>query len=269
MVDQSTSRSPLTVLIPCGDEEKNIEACLRSVTWADEILVVMDAAGRDGSEEICRRYTDRILRHEYVNSAAQKNWSLPHASHPWVLVVDADERVTPALRDRIRDLLARDGDGCSGFRVQRRSFFLGRQIRFCGWGRDALVRLFRRDAGRYADLAVHADVQVDGRVGDIREHFLHDTTPDLNGYFAKSDRYTTWSAQDLFRRGRRAGVLNLFFRPLYRFFRMYVLQLGFLEGKRGLILCGLAAMSVFTKYAKLYDMRRRGGTQGGKPPETA
>ena len=257
MAEHTPTRSKLTILVPCGNEEKYIAGCLETAAWADELFVVMDAASTDRSEEIARRFTSRIVRHEYVNSAAQKNWAIPQCAHPWVLVLDADETITPELRARIEDVLSRDGDGCDAFRIQRRSFFLGKRIRWCGWGRDSLVRLFRRDQGRYADLRVHSDVQVDGPVGDIREYFFHNTMEDFSRYFRKSDRYTTWSAEDLQRRGKRAGVSSLVLRPVFRFLRMYVFQLGFLEGMRGLILCTLAAMSVFTKYAKLWDLQRR------------
>ncbi len=248
-------RARLTALIPCGNEEQVIRGCLESVQWADEILVVLDAASHDRSREICEEFTDRILVHEYVDSASQKNWAIPQAAEPWVMVVDADERVTPELRDRVLEILAEHGGGCDGYRVRRENLYYGQPIRHGGWHADYLLRLFRRDVGRYQDLRVHADVEVPGKVGRIEAPFLHDTHRGMRLYLQKFDRYTTWAAEDLYRQGRQPTWWQLFFRPWFRFLKMYFLRLGFLDGMRGLLIAGSAAMVVFTKYAKLWEMR--------------
>jgi len=245
----------LTVIVPTFNEEDNIRGCLESVAWADDIFVV-DSYSTDRTLEIAREFTDHVVQHEYVNPAAQKNWAIPQAKGDWLLAVDADERVTPELRARIQGVLER-GTEFDGFRIRRMTVFFGKLIRHCGWHRDYPLRLWRNGKGRYADVSVHEHVLVDGRVGTIREHFLHDTYRSLDHYLEKFGRYTTWSAQDLHRRGKRATWGSLTLRPLWRFFRMFVLRHGFLDGKHGLILCRLAAYSVFMKYAKLWDLRRR------------
>ena len=135
----------LTALIPCRNESVNIRDCLESVKWADEIFVV-DSFSTDDTLDICREYTDRIIQHEYVNSAAQKNWAIPQATHSWVLIVDADERVPPDLADEIRRIVADDGPR-DGYYLKRRSYFLGRLIHYSGWQHDRVLRLFRRDRG--------------------------------------------------------------------------------------------------------------------------
>lgn len=254
----TVDRAKVTVLVPCCNEEENIEECLAGVRWADEIMVV-DSGSADKTLEIARRFTDRILEHEYVNSAAQKNWAIPQASHKWVLVVDCDERVTPELRDEILEVLKQDGAGFDGFRIHRTNHFFGKRIKRCGWERDDVLRLFRRDKSRYLDREVHADVIVDGKTGRLKGKFLHYTYRSFDQYFKKFERYTTWASGDLYNRGSKAGVINLFFRPIWRFFRMYVVRLGFLDGIEGLILCTLAAFSVFTKYAKLRERIRKDG----------
>jgi hypothetical protein len=178
-----------------------------------------------------------------------------------VLIVDADERVTPELRDEILELLARDGRGDpavrDGYRIRRLNHFLGWRVRYCGWQNDACLRLFRRDKGRYQAREVHADVAVAGGVGRLRAPLLHYTFADFDQYMRKFDRYTTWAAGD---RDRATGPVrwhHLALRPLGRFLKQYILKRGFLDGKVGLILCALAAFSVFMKYAKLYERRLR------------
>ena len=144
--------------------------------------------------------------------------------------------------------------------------FFGKLIRHCGWNRDYLVRLWRRDKGRYEDLEVHADVIVDGQVGTIYEYLIHHTYTSFAQYLEKFGRYTTWAANDLYKKGRRAGLINLTLRPMWRFFCMYVLRRGFLDGRHGLVLCTLATFSVFMKYAKLWDLRRKDEKETSENP---
>jgi glycosyltransferase involved in cell wall biosynthesis len=243
----------LTAIIPVYNEEGNLDDCLRALTWADEILVV-DSFSRDGTLSIARRYTDRILQHEYVNSATQKNWTIPQARHDWVLIVDADERVTDALREEVRRVLSTTGGpACDGYRIHRQTYFWGKPIRYCGWQNDRVLRLFNRHKGRYEEKEVHADVVVSGKTGELRSPLIHYTYRDFDQYFAKFQRYTDWGAAELQKRRVKARWYHLLLHPVFRFFRMYVLQRGFLDGLHGLVLCLLASFSVFTKYAKLWE----------------
>jgi glycosyltransferase involved in cell wall biosynthesis len=244
-------REPLSVLVPAKNEAASIRACLESVRWADE-LVVVDSGSTDGTLEIARAIADRVLSHEYVNSAAQKNWALPQLTHRWTLIVDADERVTPALRAEIERVLA-DPTRADGYWIRRANRFLGRPVGSAGWQRDKVLRLFDRTKGAYEPLHVHAEVQIQGRVSRLRERLDHDTYRDLDRYFEKFSRYTKWSAEDLKRRGIRASAARLVLRPWLRFLRMYALEGGFREGRHGIVLCMLAAFSVFTKYARRWE----------------
>lgn len=245
-------REPLSVLVPAKDEIANIRACLDSVRWADEVVVV-DSGSTDGTLDVARAIADRVLEHEYVNSAAQKNWALPRLAHRWVLIVDADERVTPALRAEIEAVLA-DPARKDGYWIRRANHFLGRPIDGAGWQRDRVLRLFDRTKGAYEPLHVHAEVRIEGgNVGMLRERLLHDTYRSLDRYFEKFARYTKWSAADLRARGVRASGGRLLFRPWLRFLRMYVLEGGFRYGRHGIVLCMLAAFSVFTKYARRWE----------------
>jgi glycosyltransferase involved in cell wall biosynthesis len=244
-------REPLSVLVPAKNEARNLRACLESVRWAEEVLVV-DSGSSDGSLEIARALADRVLEHEYVNSAAQKNWALPQLRHRWALIVDADERVTPELRAEIERVLG-DPARADGYWIYRDNHFVGKRIRGAGWQRDKVLRLFDRTKGAYEPLHVHAEVVVAGRVSTLRERLWHDTTRDLDQYFEKFLRYTRWSAADLKSRGvGGAGARRLWW-ARGRVRRPYVLEGGFRYGRHGLVLCMLAAFSVFTKYARRWE----------------
>lgn len=251
-------KEKLSVIIPTFNEAHNIASCLDSVLWADEVLVV-DSFSTDSTVDICKNYGVKVLQHEYVNSASQKNWVLPRASNRWVLIVDADERVTDSLREEISDLLGR---GCEseGYWIRRTNRFMGREIRHCGWERDRVLRFFDKTKGRYEEKHVHAEVVLRGKMGFLKACLLHDSYRDFSAYLTKLDRYSDWGAQDAARRGGSRVIARLLFRPPVRFVRMYIFQLGFLDGIQGFILCALAAVSVFMKYAKLWRLSR---TRGG------
>lgn len=245
----------ITIIVPAGNEERHIRACLESARWADELIVV-DSFSSDRTVEIARGIADRVLEHEYINSAAQKNWAIPQAAHPWVMILDADERITPALRDEIRAAIA-DPQGRAGFRILRQNHFMGRPVNFCGWQRDDVLRVFRRDGSRYQDRAVHADVIVEGgSVGALKNKLLHYTFDSFDQYMKKFNRYAELAATDRAKVTRRVGVTHLLLRPAARFFRQYVLYQGFRDGLTGLIICQLAAFSVFMKYARLWETQR-------------
>lgn len=248
--EQAVNR--LTALIPCKNEELHIAACLESVAFADEILVV-DSFSTDRTVEFAKRYTDRVLVHEYVNSAAQKNWAIPQATHDWILIVDADERVTPELAAEIKKLLA-GSPTHDAYAIYRRNHFLGKEIKHCGWDRDRVIRLFRKSVGSYPEQWVHADLQVKGTVAVLRERLLHYTCVDYEQYINKWERYTTWAAKDIANRRRRISALTIASHATGRFFRQYLVQRGFLDGREGFIICALAAGSVFLKYSKAWAL---------------
>ena len=245
----------ISALVPTLNEEENLRDCLASVRWADEIFVV-DSFSQDRTLEIAREFSARVIQHEYVNSAAQKNWAIPQASHPWVLLVDADERVTPELRDEIRGIL-KEGPRFDGYWIRRANHFLGRRMNHCGWETDRVIRLFRRDLGRYQEREVHAEIELPGPLPVLRNPLLHYSFRSFRQYWGKMQLYSDWGASQAHREGRRAGWLSIAFRPPFRFFKMYFLRLGFLDGIHGLVLCMLAAFSVFLKYAKLWELGER------------
>lgn len=246
-------REKITVLIPCCDSEKVIEDCLESVKWADEIFVV-DSGSKDKTLEIAKKYTDKIVVHEYINSATQKNWAIPQCSHSWILIVDTDERVPPELRDEILEKLS-SNHKYSGFKIYRLNHFLGYRIKYSGWQNDCVLRLFKRDLGRYQDREVHADIILNGDWTYLKNKLIHFTFSSFEQYMKKFDRYTSWAAGDRDKITKTVRWHHLALRPAARFVKQYILKFGFLDGIPGLIVCSLAAYSVFLKYAKLWERR--------------
>jgi len=256
---------PLSVIIPTFNEEGTIEDCLASVAFADEILVV-DSFSTDRTVALAQARGARVLQREYGYSAQQKNWAIPQARHEWVLLVDADERVSAPLRDEIRDLLAR-GPAADGYWIRRANHFLGKRIRFCGWGSDRVIRLFRRDVARYQDRQVHAEIDLAGPLPALRHPLEHHTFRSWSQYWRKLDLYSEWGARQMFLEGRRTSGMQILWRPLGRFVRMYLLRLGFLEGTHGVVLSMLGAFTVYLKHARLWEMQRAAAARGAAAAE--
>ena len=249
------SRPALSVLVPTRNEEANLPACLDSVAWADEIVVV-DSESTDATRDLAAARGARVLVRPFDNYAAQKNWALERLSHPWVLCLDADERVDEALARAIAHLPAEPP--CDGYRLARVNHFLGRRIEHCGWQGESVLRLFRREAGRFSAGRVHEKVEGPARVGQLPGALRHYPYRSWADCQEKLWRYARASARQAYERGRRAGPQAMLFRPPERFLRMYLAQGGCLDGAEGLALCGLAAAQVFVKYALLWDASRRG-----------
>jgi glycosyltransferase involved in cell wall biosynthesis len=244
-------RLPLSVIVTTFNEEVHIGECIDSVLWADEVLLV-DSFSTDRTLEIAREKPIRILEHTYYGSAAQKNWSLDRVENDWVLILDADERVTEELAREILDLLEKGPDKL-GYYIRRTNYLIDKPIRHSGWSTDKVIRLFHRGHGRYPNRRVHADLDIPGEVPVLKEPMIHYTFRSFDQYMEKVLRYAEWGAAQGFKEGKRAGWLEVAFRPLWRFFRAYFLQLGILDGMHGLIVCSLQSMGVFLKYARLWE----------------
>ncbi len=248
-------RQKLSVIIPCKNERKNIRPCVLSAQRvADEVLVA-DSGSTDGTLDIVDQVGGcRVVKREYINSGNFKNWAIPQATHPWVLIVDADERVTPQLAAEINALLEVDPPR-DGYHVYRRNYFLGHHIRHGGWGSDKVLRLFRRDLGRYQGESDHAEVHVGSRnVGYLKARLEHYTYWSFDQYFQKLQRYTVQSAQSRYAAGKRASFLRMLLSPPLRFLHCYILRLGFLDGLAGLEICMLTGQSSFVKELRLWEL---------------
>ena len=244
-------RPPISVIITTFNEEVNIAECIESVLWADEILLV-DSYSSDRTVEIANRYPIMVLQRQYYGSAAQKNWALGRVHHDWVLILDADERVTPGLGCEIMHLLI-SGPEHLGYSIRRRNIVLEKAIEHSGWSTDKVVRLFHREYGRYPNRRVHADLVIEGPIPVLKNPLTHYTFVPFHQYLQKFLNYAEWGAAQGFREGRHVGFVEIALRPTWRFVRTYVVQLGFLDGLHGLVICGLQAFGSFLKYAWLWE----------------
>lgn len=246
---------PLTVLIPCKNERLNLRPCVEAARLvADEVLVA-DSGSTDGTLDIARDLGCRIIEREWNGYAAFKNWAIPQAQNAWVLIVDADERVTPELAAEIKATLTPTAEDIDGYWISRRNFFLGYEIKQGSWGRDRVIRLIQRDRCRYAPRLVHEEIDIaPSRAGRLTARLDHYTYWTWEQCLAKNNHYAQLDAQQRFEQGCRPSYLRLLFNPPLRFIRDFVLKRGFLDGMPGLQIAMLAAYATFIKQARLWEM---------------
>lgn len=241
----------ITAVIAAHNESANIEACIASLEWTREVIVVENESS-DDTVDRARGAGATVISPKFTTIGAARNNAINRAQTSWIFVVDADERCTDELAAEIQRVIANPG-GDSAFRVPRRNYFLGKEIRHGGWGSDKPLRLFKREL-RYNTNLVHEHIDVtNGTVGEVKGSLLHYTYTSLDQYFEKFDRYSRWWAEQNFAKGRRSGAGAVFFKPPARFVGMYLLKGGFRDGARGLVLACLAAASVMAKYARLWE----------------
>jgi glycosyltransferase involved in cell wall biosynthesis len=244
------------------NESRSIRRCLESVSWADEIVVV-DAHSTDDTREIASQFTQRIYQLKWEGFGPAKEHARSKASGEWILSVDADELVSEKSREEIQRVTECE-DSLDGYFIPRRSNFLGRWMKHGGWYPDWVLRLFKKDKGLFTHRMVHEEVKVSGSRGYLKNHLLHYTDPDFDHYLKKLNRYTSLDALQLFRQGRRAGILDILLRPPAGFVKMYLLKRGFLDGLQGLILALSSSFHVFSKYVKLWHLEKSGYEAGSK-----
>jgi glycosyltransferase involved in cell wall biosynthesis len=250
----------LTVTVITSNEGPHIAGALESVSWADEIIVV-DSRSIDDTVTVARRYTPHVEERAWAGFGAQKNYAAGRAAHDWILSIDADERVSPALAEEIRALM-RDGPAPPGYRIPRVSHYLGRWIRTTDWYPDYHLRLYDRRRARWSERRVHESVElVDAGVNKrqlprLKGEMLHYPYRDISEHLRKIDSYTTLAAQQWDAEGRRANAVQALVYPRLAFFRNYILRRGFLDGRAGLLVSMLNSYYVFLKYAKLLEMQR-------------
>ncbi len=244
---------PLSVVLITQNAAAQLPECLASVAFADEVVVV-DSGSGDGTAEVAARYGARVVAKEWLGFGRQKQFAVEQAAHDWVLCLDADERVSPELAASL--VRALDSPEAPVYRMARRNRFLGRWLRHGEGYPDWSPRLFDRRHARWSDDVVHEKVLYAVSPGTLAGDLLHDSAEDLGRYLEKQNRYSTLAAQELHRQGRRAGVVELALSPAVRFFKFYLLRLGFLDGLPGLVHISIGCMNSFLKYAKLIELRR-------------
>ena len=244
----------VTVVIAARNEAANIAACIQSVRWAREILVVEDGS-TDDTRSIAEREGATIVANPFVTIGLQRNAAIERASSSWILVVDADERASPALAQEVEAVIT--SPRFDAYRIPRRNFFLGAEVRHGGWESDRPIRLFRSSV-RYNANRVHEHVEVTGEIGNLTSHLTHEPYPSLDSWFDKLGRYSRWWAEDRYEKGKRVGIGSVTLRPPLRFLTMFVLRGGWMDGARGAMLASMAATSVMAKYAHLWAMEMKG-----------
>lgn len=248
----SAARQPLSAVIITLNAASQLEECLRSVAFCDEIVVV-DSGSTDGTIEIAERHGACVIRSEWRGFGPQKQFAAEQAKYDWVLCVDADERVGEALRASIEAALA--APDAPAFRFARCNRFMGRYLRHGEGYPDWSLRLFHRRRARWSDDAVHERVVAGGTVATLAGDLMHESADTLDGYLAKQNRYTTLAAREAAARGQRATAIHVVLSPLIRFVKFYFFRLGILDGLPGLIHIVIGCGNSFTKYAKIIEIK--------------
>lgn len=247
-----------TVIITTFNEADNIVRCIQSILSLTEAVLVVDSFSTDDTVARAKALGAQVLQRKYTGPADQKNWAIPQAKNEWIFLLDADETATPELLQEIQHLLAMPtGPTEQLYWIGRNNHFLGQRVRYSGWQGDQVVRFFHRDYGRYNDQQVHEEIITEGkRVGKLGQRLEHYTFRSLDHYLDKTRRYARWSAKD---HADKTGVITpyqLLLKPLFRFFKHYIIQQGFRDGKVGLVVSAVMAWGVFLRYVYLWELRQ-------------
>ena len=247
----------LSAIVITRNNEATIARCIESLAFADEI-VVLDSGSTDRTLEICRALGAKVdTTSDWPGHGPQKNRALERATGDWVISVDSDEWVTPELRAEIQRVIA-SGGARAGYALPRRSSFCGRIMKHSGWWPDYVLRLFRRDAGRFTDDHTHERLVVQGTAGKLREPLMHEAITDLDQMLVKMNAYSSASARTRYEQGRRASLFTAILHGAWTFVRTYILRLGFLDGREGFMLAVANAEGSYYRYVKLMQLARKG-----------
>jgi len=247
------NRNKISAVIITKNEEANIERCLTSISWVDEIVVV-DSGSTDRTLEICKKYNCKIIETEWLGFGSTKKLAVDNATYDWIFSIDSDEEVTGILKSKI-ELILTDPKN-NGYRIKRKSFYLERLIKHCGWNSDFPLRLFNKNFGNFNDKEVHESVVLNGDISKINEHMLHYTYPTIEVHLKKINRYSTIQAEEMYKLGKRYPIVLAVFFGLNKFANTYLFNLGILDGREGFILCSIASFGVYLKYAKLWKLNK-------------
>lgn len=240
----------ITAIIPTLNEEFNIKDAIKSVSFADEIIVI-DSFSDDNTIEIAKKYKARIIQRQFDNFSSQKNYAINLAKHNWVYILDADERVNEELKNEILAAV-QNSTNFVGFYIYRAFYFFDRKIKYGGWQRDKVIRLFKKGKCKYDGKLVHELIEFNGEIGFLKNKIEHYSYQNYDYYSSKLDQYTSLQAEELFKKKRKVNAYHVTIKPLFRFFSHYILRFGFLDGFPGFVLANQQAYGVFTRYIKLW-----------------
>lgn len=245
----------LTAIIPTGNEIHNIEAVIASVNFADEILVV-DSFSTDGTHQKAKELATKVIQREFKYPASQKNWAIPQAKHEWILLVDADERVTPELKSEIIEILNNPKKDIVAYWIGRNNHFMGERVYYSGWRNDAVIRLFKRDYCLYEDKHVHEEIIANGTVSKLMNKLDHNTYINFDAYIKKMNRYATWQAKDYDAKTGKLTPYHFVIKPFWGFIKHYLVQSGFRDGVIGFTIGYVQGYVIFMRYVKLWLLRK-------------
>ena len=243
----------ISVIIPTYNEQENIVEAIKSIDFADEIIIV-DSFSKDNTVFLAKPLANKILQREYIHSASQKNWAIPQAKHEWVLILDADERVTSRLKNEILTTI-NSNKKCSAFWIKRQNYFMNKKINFSGWQKDKVIRLFKRDENKYEDKHVHAEIISKGKIGILKNKLIHNTFKSKKDYLRKIDFYAQLQAKDYDKTTKRITFFHTIAKPMFRFFKHYIINLGFLDGYIGFMISFYQLKAVKMRYEYLKEYR--------------
>lgn len=246
------SAQKISVIIITKNEEINIEDCLRSVQWADEIIIV-DSGSNDKTIEIARIYTNKIFLREWEGYSKQKQYALSLAENEWVLSLDADERISPELQDEIKKGL---DTKFNGFKISRKNYFLGKHITGCGWDNDFQLRLFKKSKTEITNSLVHEAFVVAGRIGQLKNRIIHYTYRTLKDAILKMNNYSTLEAKQKYKH-KKVTPVDFIIHPASAFFQYFIIRKGYKDGKYGLMVSLLHAMTNMQIYMKIWELNNR------------
>ena len=250
------SRPQISAFVITRNEAAKVDECLASLAWVEEIVVVDDFS-TDATPDLCRGRGVRFVQHQFTGFRDQKAYAMSLTSHPWVLELDADERISPELRRAIEELPAADWERYAGFAFRRLTSFWGRWIRHASLYPDHKLRLYHRERGAWSTANIHERFVPAGPTRKIAADIIHDQDLDLRTYLERTARYADLSARELHARGKRAAWHHLTVRPLYTFLYRYLIRLGFLEGVAGLVISFMGGVGTFMKYGRLRELQER------------
>ena len=251
----------LSVCVVTYNEEGNIRDCLKSVAWADQIVVV-DSFSSDKTTEICREFTDEVVQREWKGQIDQKNFALSRAKHDWVLLIDADERLSPGLIEEIKEELSKKNFEYDGFYFPRHVYYLGRWINHGEWYPDYKLRLFRRAKGRIGGVEPHDKVELTGKqVKYLKGDLWHFTYKNISAQMETLNRFSSISAQEMAKQGNAFQPFQILSRPIIRFITGYIIRNGFRDGMPGFIIAVASSFYVFLKYFKLWELQNESKVQ--------
>lgn len=243
----------ISVTVITKNEEKNISDCLKSVEWADEIIVV-DSESTDRTIELTKQFTNKVFTRKWEGYVPQKRYALSLASNEWVLSLDADERITDELKNEIMSLKP---DDLNGYKIRRKNFLMNKEITSCGWEKDFQLRLFKKDRTNLNDRLVHEKFIVDGKVGTLKNPMLHFTFSSFTDYFEKINKYTSLKAEELSKKKKKIGGWTIFSHTISAFFAFFFIRGGFKDGVYGLIISLLHSVSTMMNYIKLWELQNK------------